>query len=762
MCSPVRPYAVAAVLLFIAAPAVAQITTNWTNTTGSGNMVHIGTNWDNGVPTSVDMANFNQKATYFVNFSFSTLESNTLNVTAGDVEFFSGLANQTYFVGSDVLIDDSALTLDNVNLDVRDDFTMQNGGLLTVNSDAAIIVGNGASLEGTVNNDGDIELQNGVLLTAPNTNSVPSQFDDADFQLKGVGRVFVSGVGNTATIGMPPESHLDLLHSGDHTLEAINGGILVIEGVHVDQFESRGTVHAGDGSVVVLRGDASDGPASVTYGHMIATGDGEFFVEVGNFFGTTIDLSSAGQLIVPPEGTAVFDGGVAIIVDSESQLIFSPFADIHGGRLSLQINGDHELVSGDFLNTELPIFRLFGNQPSIEEFQSLIIAGTMTLESNADLNLVGGTFTTGALMLQASSELILASGTFNLTNSDLELGTGMPFRTEIQAGSTNINVTNGDVITLADGVLNTNGNLTAQELDNAGQVGTIGGSMAFSGAATNQATGQINAINAELNFDGGLTNNGQLNVINTTVSGAVNSPEGSSITVANAATFNGDVSGGADFDGGGTTTFNALYAPGDSPDSIDFAGSLNFGSGATLGIEIGGLFAGADFDRLVVAGDVTLDGTLDVTLISPFTLQPGQSFEIVDVTGSLSGTFSGLPDGATVGSFGGTELVISYLAGDGNDVALLAVSGIDGDYSNNGVVDAADYVLWRMHVGADEGTLLNDADGGQIGTDQYNTWKANFGITLGSGSLSGALVPEPESLGLLLLAAAAIVARCLR
>jgi hypothetical protein len=56
---------------------------------------------------------------------------------------------------------------------------------------------------------------------------------------------------------------------------------------------------------------------------------------------------------------------------------------------------------------------------------------------------------------------------------------------------------------------------------------------------------------------------------------------------------------------------------------------------------------------------------------------------------------------------------------------------------------------------APAGTLPNDIDGGVIGQAQYDTWKANFGSTVGSGSASSAPVPEPES-GLLLLSAAAI------
>jgi hypothetical protein len=62
-----------------------------------------------------------------------------------------------------------------------------------------------------------------------------------------------------------------------------------------------------------------------------------------------------------------------------------------------------------------------------------------------------------------------------------------------------------------------------------------------------------------------------------------------------------------------------------------------------------------------------------------------------------------------------------------------------GDYNGDGNVDAADYVVWRNT----DGTLAG-----------YDTWRENFGNTFGSGASSAvAAVPEPVSLGLLIIAA---------
>ena len=85
------------------------------------------------------------------------------------------------------------------------------------------------------------------------------------------------------------------------------------------------------------------------------------------------------------------------------------------------------------------------------------------------------------------------------------------------------------------------------------------------------------------------------------------------------------------------------------------------------------------------------------------------------------------------------------LAIDHMSVDLPAPPGVLGDYNGNGVVDAADYVLWR-----NGGPLQNDATPGTVDASDYNVWRANFGNHAGSGSSvgSGSAVPEPATFGL--------------
>jgi hypothetical protein len=53
-------------------------------------------------------------------------------------------------------------------------------------------------------------------------------------------------------------------------------------------------------------------------------------------------------------------------------------------------------------------------------------------------------------------------------------------------------------------------------------------------------------------------------------------------------------------------------------------------------------------------------------------------------------------------------------------------AGQDGDFNQNGLVDAADYTKWRDNLGSTT-ALPNDPNGTPVGAAAYDTWKAHFG-----------------------------------
>jgi hypothetical protein len=78
---------------------------------------------------------------------------------------------------------------------------------------------------------------------------------------------------------------------------------------------------------------------------------------------------------------------------------------------------------------------------------------------------------------------------------------------------------------------------------------------------------------------------------------------------------------------------------------------------------------------------------------------------------------------------------------------------LDGDYNGNGVVDAADYVLWRETLGQPVTTIGSGADGDQSGAIEpgdYMYWRERFTNIGVSGA--GEQVPEPAQAVLWLLA----------
>jgi hypothetical protein len=200
------------------------------------------------------------------------------------------------------------------------------------------------------------------------------------------------------------------------------------------------------------------------------------------------------------------------------------------------------------------------------------------------------------------------------------------------------------------------------------------------------------------------------------------------------------------------------HAPGNNgPEHQVVTGLYAMNPGAKLEIEIGGPTYTTDIDWVDVLGTITLGGTLEVELIGGYVPTGPSGFPLVTSTVGRTGTFANeiLPDLP-----GGLFFELEYTPFSVN----LAVMGIAGDYNKNGIVDAADYVVWRkMYLQSGSGLAADGNADGQVDDYDYDVWVAALGQAApgsGAGALGSdrihAAVPEPASI--ILFATAAVLA----
>jgi len=185
-------------------------------------------------------------------------------------------------------------------------------------------------------------------------------------------------------------------------------------------------------------------------------------------------------------------------------------------------------------------------------------------------------------------------------------------------------------------------------------------------------------------------------------------------------------------DGTGTNGDNALVPDGTYHFTFDYVPGNDINSADTTG---------SSMSATITDGTTTWSRTLAPLPNAPWFFD---TFSL-DSFGVIIRTTNGA---VRNGVFDFTISNLSYTGGT-------AIAGVPGDYNNNGVVDGADYVLWRKG-----GPLQNEVDNlGTVNAADFAEWRARFGNTSGSGSGLGAgAVPEPAAAVLTLLAGLATVA----
>jgi MYXO-CTERM domain-containing protein len=234
------------------------------------------------------------------------------------------------------------------------------------------------------------------------------------------------------------------------------------------------------------------------------------------------------------------------------------------------------------------------------------------------------------------------------------------------------------------------------------------------------------------------------------------------------------VASGATLGGTGTTgpvTVSGIVNPGVAGPGVLHTGNTTFNLGSTFAVDLNGTTAGSGYDELFASGAVTLTGpTLAVAV--GFPSATGNTYTILQSTGTLSGGFLGLGEGATFPS-GGRSFRINYAV---NSVTLTDVTPaptatstptvsptppagaatatptpppggcILGDINCDGIVDIRDYGIWRQNFGQTNCGNVADLDGNCIvDIRDYGIWRQNFGHTSGAAARTATPLPTPRS-----------------
>lgn len=444
--------------------------------------------------------------------------------------------------------------------------------------------------------------------------------------------------------------------------------------------------------------------------------DGEFEVGIVNISsGATLRFDALSFVQTDP-----FDGTMNIGAGGATAVLEYPVWSVGAGGVVSLNNGEFQ---SDF----------FQNNGEIRG-HGLVAVGEFT--NNGTLSGDGGT-----LVVAPTANFNFASnpgsGVLNAVTGDLEIltGTGLPSYDGV------VNVGSGHELRTDDRV----------ELE-AGALANLTGGTILSGLTADPMTtihvmagpeSRLEAVSGGHTLDGAIILDGDLRLIGNTVVGGTATVSGAGTLIVDAATIL--CNEGSLILGGGLRN-EGIVRPGLSAGQITASADYLQTAEATLGIELGSVTPGTGYDVIGAGGQAQLAGTLDVSLIDDFQPVAGDLFTILTADGGVTGQFDTVNLPTLSDSL---ELNLIY---NPRNVTLQVTGQIlPGDYNADGIVNAADYVVWRNHLDQSV-SLPNDLTPGDVTQSDYTAWQNNFGATAGSGSVS---VPEPAGL-LLLVAVVAI------
>jgi hypothetical protein len=294
------------------------------------------------------------------------------------------------------------------------------------------------------------------------------------------------------------------------------------------------------------------------------------------------------------------------------------------GTTHIGSDTDDSDARGDVLITNSSLFDMTGELTVSER-------GLLRIESGGAARLRGAWTNNGSILLEDGLLSIEHSGTLagiDIKGSALSI---LGANTILDTGNATVgadctmSIDQGATVLVDSGkFLHVDGALEMPNGDGTIQLNngtlTCGGNQVLLGGGTIEGSGQIlvGAAGVDLGVDGAIT--------------GASPSEGFVVW--------GNISGSGDLTN--VTLYGDLDV-GNSPGTLE-VGGLAMTSSGSLTMELGGLNAGTEYDQILVSGEFTLDGALEVLWHNDFEASAGDTFTLFDVTagGSLDGQFDNI------------------------------------------------------------------------------------------------------------------------
>ena len=298
------------------------------------------------------------------------------------------------------------------------------------------------------------------------------------------------------------------------------------------------------------------------------------------------------------------------------------------------------------------------------------------------------------------------------------------------------------------------------QVHNNGLVSVVDGTVNFLGGLSNVGTLGISTGNSQISGDitnvGGDGNIAVGGLGIATFFGNVTNEESVNVAAGSRAVFIGNVDGSGFYPGLGTVEFLGRFGPGSSPGVNSFGGDVVFGPASNPILEVQAPagatpVAGVDHDLIAVTGSVSLDGVLDVVLLSPESRPAvGVEFEVMRYGSRSAGTMFNQIHGTQLDTGYALAPRFSDTTGDGADDALIVRASIPGDLNLDNRVSVADLSTFALHFNTTPGLYdellkkngweLGDFNGdGGVTVADLSLLALNFGFDLGAGEAATGL-----------------------